>query len=257
MSSGEIGDRSSQKQVFANLAYAYTQLKDYENAVMTFKHTLRAAKDSGDKNSQCLSTEGLAAVYFRMGAYSKSVMAYKEALNLISQTGDNSGRSERIVSKLSDAIQFELESKQDRSKHQEDDSPTTNEQVSSVKQKKPSNTMRYFQDKQHSLIAKGLEAVSSSDENEAVDEEENALSQVKNDEKPRPHISSDIQQDSGMNFSMKSTLNKNYYEQPNTAENEMPRAAKEYYLAKFHQESYSSKNQPPERKETSKMCLIM
>ena len=177
ISSGEIGDRSGQKQVFANLAYAYTQLKDYENAVMTFKHTLRAAKDSGDKNAQCLSTEGLAAVYFRMGDYSKSVIAYKEALNLISQIEDHSGRSERIVSKLSDALQFELESKQDRM-NQKGNSLTDEEEKNVKRKRNSANTTRYFQEKQHSLIAKGLEAHSSSDE--AEDEREESLSQVRN-----------------------------------------------------------------------------
>ena len=237
---GEISDRPSQTQVFANLAYAYTQIKEYQNAIMAFNHAVRLAKDTGDQEAHCLSMEGLAAVYFRMGDYDKSIPSYKEAMALLPANTKNSKeytvRSERIVSKLSDAIKFQVELQQGKI-YQNQSSPKD--------MRKMSNSKRFFQDKQHSLIAKGLEAHSSSDENEE-DESENEGDENNGFRKHQPGA--------GLNFSMKSTTNK--YEQP---ADDVPRAVKEYYLAQVCQENNAKKNEEylQEKKESSKMCAVM
>ena len=210
---------------------------------MAFNHAIRLAKDTGDQEAHCLSMEGLAAVYFRMGDYDKSIPAYKEAMTLLPANSKNNEeytvRSERIVSKLSDAIQFQLESQQGEL-YENQSSP----RVTSLR--KISNSKRFFQDKQHSLIAKGLEAHSSSDENEEPSSEDEC------EESFSKHQPGD-----GLNFSMKSTMNK--YEQP-TGDAEVPRAVKELYLAQVCQEKNSKKDEvlpQQKKKESSKMCVVM
>lgn len=210
---------------------------------MAFNHAIRLAKDTGDHEAHCLSMEGLAAVYFRMGDYDKSIPAYKEAMTLLPANSKNNEeytvRSERIVSKLSDAIQFQLESQHGKL-YEDQSSP----KVASLR--KISNSKRFFQDKQHSLIAKGLEAHSSSDE------EKEEMSEDEYKESFGKHQPGD-----GLNFSMKSTMNK--YEQA-TDDAEVPRAVKEYYLMQICQEKNAKKIEdlPPEKKkESSKMCAVM
>ena len=208
---------------------------------MTFNHAIRLAKDTGDQEAHCLSMEGLAAVYFRMGDYDKSIPAYKEAMALLPANNKNNEEytihSERIVSKLSDAIQFQLESQQGKLYENQSSPKVTHS-------RKISNSKRFFQDKQHSLIAKGLEANSSSDGNEEQ------MSEC--EESFGKHQPGD-----GLNFSMKSTMNK--YEQP-IGDAEVPRATKELYLAQICQDKNSKRNEdlPQEKKkESSKMCVVM
>lgn len=234
-----MSDRTSQTQVFANLAYAYTQTKDYNNALIAFNHAVRLAKDTGDQEAHCLSMEGLAAVYFRMGDYDRSIPAYKEAMALLPAEKNSKNytlRSERIISKLSDAIQFQVESRQESKVYENETSSPKPQNI-----RKISNSKRFFQEKQHSLIAKGLEADSTSEEDD--DEEE--------DKSFSKHEPGD-----GMNFSMRSTMH-NKYEQP--TDNEVPRAVKEYYLAQVCQEQNAKKNEDVsnEKKESSKMCVVM
>eukprot|EP00111_Clytia_hemisphaerica_P001594 TCONS_00004542-protein len=262
---GEISDRSSQTEVFANLAYAFTKTEDYENSIMAFKHAVRSAKDTGNQEAQFLATEGLAAAYFRNGNYDKSVPTYKEALSLIPPSKPGSDKvsyTDRIVSKLSDAMQFQLEIQQKEA--ESGDSPRRNKNTAFY-HKDSVNTMRFFQEKQHSLIAKGLEAHSSDGEEQASSSEDDQSSlstsvSQKQQQQQQQQKNKQNYNNEGMNFSMKSTLNKsNYYEQPVQDDEQIPRAVKEYYLAQVCRENNAKKEEPApkEKKESSKMCLIM
>lgn len=280
---GELHDRRGQTQVFANLAFAHTQLQEYDNAIMSFQHALQAAKDCGDKESHCLSTEGLAAVYFRKDDYEKSICYYKEALSLVSGSNLGNEHSDRIVEKLSDAIQIQVDGKSSfRSSRQ---------QKSPVKQHTHEGKQRFLREKHHSLIAKGLEAESSyDDESESLENSEESsekegqdrvssarksdrhndsfssvASKTNSNNRPRTASSQSrihrnelhTTNDNGMKFSMKSSLGKSqFYEQPVSNEtNELQsRDAKELHLASVNN---VVDEQAPKQKESSKTCVLM
>lgn len=108
---GELGDRKAQTQVFNNLAYAYAQILKYSDAITAFQHAIQAAKDSGDREAQCLAMEGLGAIWFRSRNFSKAVAYYKDAMRLLSLNSElDTSHADRIVDKLVDAIQYQLNS---------------------------------------------------------------------------------------------------------------------------------------------------
>ncbi|XP_031572581.1 tetratricopeptide repeat protein 24-like [Actinia tenebrosa] len=106
---GELGSRSAEGQTFCNMGFAYSQLKDYENAKDRFSQAIQASIDTNDTRSHWQASEGLAAVYFLQGNYKKAVENYKIALGLLSSSGDiTAEHNERIVNKLADAMKFQL-----------------------------------------------------------------------------------------------------------------------------------------------------
>lgn len=106
---GELQDSKSQSHVWCNLAYAYSQIENYNDAKTSFKNAIECCKDCKDTLGQCLATEGLAAIYFREQDYQNSVNSYKEALALISKTGEqHSTHGDRIVNKLAETVEYQL-----------------------------------------------------------------------------------------------------------------------------------------------------
>ena len=113
------------------------------------------------------------------------------------------------------------------------------------------------------MISKGLESHSSDGEEQSSgseDDESSVGTSISQNQQQFQQKNKQNYNNEGMNFSMKSTLNKsNYYEQPVKDDEQIPRAVKEYYLAQVCRENNAKKEEPvpKERKESSKMCLVM
>ncbi|XP_069622017.1 tetratricopeptide repeat protein 24-like [Ranitomeya imitator] len=106
---GSLGERNAQGQCLSNLAFAYSQLKNYEMAEFYYLQAHQAFEDAGDFLRQCLVSEGLGATYFCLGNLNQAIYHYKQALTLSGKSKETSDViRERILSKLTDTIEYKI-----------------------------------------------------------------------------------------------------------------------------------------------------
>jgi tetratricopeptide (TPR) repeat protein len=105
--------RYAQGHSFSNLGFAYGQLGQLEKSQEQFTHALQAAKDCQDFRGQWQAYEGLSAVHFQLKDYEKAVNCLKTALTILPLGGvDDNDVQERMVAKLSNALEYQLTDKQ-------------------------------------------------------------------------------------------------------------------------------------------------
>ncbi|XP_066557408.1 tetratricopeptide repeat protein 24 isoform X2 [Amia ocellicauda] len=97
------GERKGQGECLSNLAYAVSQMKNYQSAVLLYRGALQAFSDVGDLQGQWQMCEGLGATHFCLGNTEQAISYYKQALTLFGKSKDASSTPrERILSKLKD-----------------------------------------------------------------------------------------------------------------------------------------------------------
>ncbi|XP_026172584.1 tetratricopeptide repeat protein 24 isoform X2 [Mastacembelus armatus] len=110
---GSLGSRGEQARCFSNLAFAYSQLGDEEEAAESFIHALQGFRDTEDYPAQVQVCESLAECYLKQRKHQKAVHLYKQALSALSRCKDGSGSDqdhlvERLVERLTVALQQSL-----------------------------------------------------------------------------------------------------------------------------------------------------
>ncbi|XP_075060994.1 tetratricopeptide repeat protein 24-like [Mixophyes fleayi] len=106
---GSLGDRNAQGQCLCNLAFAYSQLRNYDMAEFYYQQALQAFVDADDLLRQCHVSEGLGSTYFCLGNLDQAIHFYKEALTLYGKSKETTDAPrERILEKLTDAIECKV-----------------------------------------------------------------------------------------------------------------------------------------------------
>ncbi|XP_042709803.2 tetratricopeptide repeat protein 24-like isoform X4 [Chrysemys picta bellii] len=105
---GALRERNAQGQSLCNLAYAYSQLKNYDMAEYYYQEALNAFVDVGDLYGQQQVCEGLGATSFCLGDVDQAISYYKQALTLFGKSKETSDLSrERVLGKLRDAVKYQ------------------------------------------------------------------------------------------------------------------------------------------------------
>ncbi|XP_030044726.1 tetratricopeptide repeat protein 24 isoform X2 [Microcaecilia unicolor] len=103
---GTLGERHAQGQCLCNLAFAYSQLKNYNMAEFYYQQALCAFSDVGEIHGQWQACEGLGAIHFCLGNKDQAISYYKQALSLFGKSKETSDiLRERILGKLVHVIE--------------------------------------------------------------------------------------------------------------------------------------------------------
>ncbi|XP_063054724.1 tetratricopeptide repeat protein 24 [Engraulis encrasicolus] len=106
---GSQGSRRAQGRCFSNLGFAHTQLGELEEAGESYLHALQAFKDTDDCMGQWQACEGLGEIRLQHREPDRATVYYKQALGMLSKCKDSDGAvQERLVNKLSEALQLKL-----------------------------------------------------------------------------------------------------------------------------------------------------
>ncbi|KAM8735911.1 tetratricopeptide repeat protein 24 isoform 2-T2 [Acanthopagrus schlegelii] len=103
---GSLGCRGDQARCFSNLAFAFSQLGDEEEAAESFIIALQGFRDTEDYLAQVQVCELLAECYLKQRKQHKAIELYKQALTALSHSQDSSGSvRDRLVECLTAALQ--------------------------------------------------------------------------------------------------------------------------------------------------------
>uniref|UniRef100_H3APS9 Uncharacterized protein n=1 Tax=Latimeria chalumnae TaxID=7897 RepID=H3APS9_LATCH len=106
---GALKERKAQGGCLCNLAYAYSQLKNYNMALFYYEQALCAFIEEGDLHGQWQVCEGLGATQFCLGNIDQAISFYKQALAVFGRSKDISDTlRKRIEDKLTDAIEYKV-----------------------------------------------------------------------------------------------------------------------------------------------------
>ncbi|XP_045897856.1 tetratricopeptide repeat protein 24-like, partial [Micropterus dolomieu] len=106
---GSLGCRGDQARCFSNLAFAFSQLGDEDEAAESFIHALQGFRDTEDHLAQVQVCESLAECYLKQRKQQKAVQLYKQALAALTHCKDSSGSvRDRLVERLTAALQQSL-----------------------------------------------------------------------------------------------------------------------------------------------------
>lgn len=94
----------SEIQCLCNLAFAQSQLRDYNLAILTLTEALEKAQTSQNSILQFQACESLGTCYYHTSQYSEAVGAFNSAFQLLGKMQeDTSIAQDRVMGKLSDA----------------------------------------------------------------------------------------------------------------------------------------------------------
>ena len=114
---GRTKNFSSEAKCHCNLAFAYTQLKNYPSASESFKKALSNAKSANNHYLQFQAAEGLGAVHYQLEEYSEAVEYFNQALVVLDNIQQDTGIArERVMEKLSDALEALQKERQDQAR---------------------------------------------------------------------------------------------------------------------------------------------
>ncbi|KAG9341141.1 hypothetical protein JZ751_019579 [Albula glossodonta] len=103
---GALGQRRGQAESLGNLAYAFSQLRDYQAAALCYQEALQAFRAVGDLHGHWQMCEGLGASHFCLGDTQKAIEYYKQALAVSEEPkGIWAIPRERIQRKLTEVLQ--------------------------------------------------------------------------------------------------------------------------------------------------------
>nr|XP_054596877.1 tetratricopeptide repeat protein 24 isoform X2 [Nothobranchius furzeri] len=105
---GTLGCRSDQARCFSNMAFAYSQLGDEEEAAESFILALQGFRDTRDHLAQVQVCEALAECYLKQKKQQKAVELYKQALSTLRLCQEAEGVQDRLVEQLTQALQQSL-----------------------------------------------------------------------------------------------------------------------------------------------------
>ena len=114
---GKTKNFNSEAKCLCNLAFAYTQLKNYPSASESFKNALSSAKSADNHYLQFQATEGLGAVHYQLEEHNEAIKYFNHALVALDSIQQDTGIArERVMEKLSDALEALQKQRQDQAR---------------------------------------------------------------------------------------------------------------------------------------------
>lgn len=101
---GKVRNHNSESKSLCNLAFAQTQLSQFQEAAKTFSNALAKAHLAKDNYLRFQTCEGLGSTHHQMGRFGEAASYYQQALLILDQIREDTGIArERVMEKLSQA----------------------------------------------------------------------------------------------------------------------------------------------------------